>query len=268
MSNYVTPGLEGRYIIDEEEAAKIAGYVPQGMSKGYSARPYDLFPEFSYADQFPLPLIDWAEIPERIKDMTVQKRWPKDHKKLSGFKSLNQNGTNYCWINAPVQCIHYVRAIQGEPHIALSPASVGAKIKNYKNVGGWGSQGLQYMIDHGVVPQSMWPANAIQKQYDTEESRSERMKYVVDEWWELKPRSFHQLVTCLCLGYPVAIGLNWWSHEVTACALAIRGSDPESDTLTDIDNSWGTGYGDDGHALLVRSKATPDDAVVPKVVIT
>lgn len=261
--------IKGRFIIDESVSRFDEGAVtPDGLSKGYVRRDYEAFPVGVFAAPFPLPLIDWAEMPERIKDMTAQKRWAKDHKILAGFKSLDQNGTNYCWINAPVQCIHYVRAIQGEPHVALSPASVGAKIKNYRNVGGWGSQGLLYMTENGVCPQSMWPANAIKKQYDTAESREERKKYIIDEWWELKPNNFQQLCTCLLLGYPVAIGLNWWSHEVTACALAIRGSDPQSDILTDIDNSWGTKYGDDGHALLVRSKATPDDAVVPRVVIT
>ncbi len=259
---------QGRYVIDEQEADRIAGKHPLGRAKGYVARDYSAFPENSFADPFPLPLIPWSEMPERIKDMDRIKGWPKDHKELSGFDSLDQNGTNYCWINAPTQCVHYVRAIQGEKHVPLSPASVGAKIKNYKNVGGWGSQGLQYMREHGTAPQSMWPANAINRKYDTAECQQERLKYVVDEWWELKPNNFQQLCTCLLLGYPVAIGLNWWSHEVTACKLVLRGSDPEDDMLTDIDNSWGKGWEDNGHGLLVRSKATPDDAVVPRVVIT
>jgi hypothetical protein len=259
--------IAGRYIIDEAEAEKIAPLVPEGMSKGYEARDYSLYPTGTFASAFPLPLIPFSEMPERIKDMTAQKRWPKDHKKRAGFKSLDQNGTNYCWINAPVQCIHYVRAIQGLEHVQLSPASVGAIIKNYRNVGGWGSEGLAFMTHSGVSPVSMWPANAISRQYDTPASRVERKKYIVDEWWELRARNFQELCTCLLLGFPVAIGLNWWGHEVTACELAIRGNDPESDILTDIDNSWG-GWGDNGHGLLVRSKATPDDAVVPRVVIT
>lgn len=268
--SYITPGLEGRLIIDDANAHLHAdpNTIPNGMSRGYFPRDYQTFPEGVFAAPFPMPIIPTSEWAERIKDMTEQKRFPKDHKKAAGFKSLNQNGTNYCWINAPVQCIHYVRAIQGEKHVPLSPASVGAKIKNYKNVGGWGSQGLQYLIDHGVAPQSLWPANAIERKYDTAESQEERKKYIVDEWWELKDRNYEQLVSCLLLGYPVALGLNWWSHEITACSLAIRGNDPASDTLVDIDNSWGTGYGDDGHALLARNKATPDDAVLPRVVIT
>jgi hypothetical protein len=258
--------IKGRLIIDDSNAHQYAlgEATPDGMSRGYEFRDYDLFPEGTFAAPFPLPVIPRSEWRDRIEQMDKEKRWPKDHKLASGFKSLNQNGTNYCWINAPVQCIHYVRAIQGEPHVPLSPASVGGPIKGYRNVGGWGSQGLEYMVEHGVAPQSLWPPNAIKKSYDTAEVREERKKYIVDEWWELKPRSFDQLVTCLLLGYPVAIGLNWWSHEVTACAVAVQGSD---EFLVDIDNSWGD-WGDDGHGLLTQSKATPDDAVLPRVVIT
>jgi len=256
--------IKGRLII-EGAAQSFLVNTPEGLSTGYQDRDWDAFPEGSFATPLPLPLIPRSEWRDRIEQMDKEKRWPKDHKLASGCKSLNQNGTSYCWINAPVQCIHYVRAIQGEPHVALSPASVGAPIKNYRNVGGWGTQGLKYMTEHGVAPQSLWPANAISRQYDNEQSRAERKKYIVDEWWELKPRSFDQLVTCLLLGYPVAIGLSWWGHEVTACQVAVRGSD---DFLVDIDNSWGSNWGDDGHSLLTQGKATPDDAIAARVVMT
>ena len=186
--------------------------------------------------------------------------WPKNHKKLSGFKSLNQGNTNYCWINATTQNVHYIRAMQGLKHVPLSPASVGAKIKNFKNQGGWGSQGLEYIIKHGLVPQSLWPPNAISRQYDTPEADAERKKYSVLEWWELRPGSFDELATCLLLGYPVSVGYNWWGHQVLACQLVVQGGD----FLIDIDNSWGN-WGDEGHGLLTERKGTPDDAVVARV---
>lgn len=258
--------LRGRTIIDDGNYRQYAASsaTPDGLSRGYIPRDYAAFPEGVFAAPFPLPTIPRSEWRDRIEQMDREERWPKHHKQRAGFPSLDQNGTNYCWINAPVQCIHYVRAMQGEPHVALSPASVGAKIKNYKNVGGWGSQGLQYMTEHGVAPVELWPANAIERKYDNEASRAARVQYVVDEWWELKDRSFEQLMTCLLLGYPVAIGLNWWGHEVTACAAAVRGGD----YLVDIDNSWGEDWEQGGHALLSESKATPDDAVAPRVVLT
>ena len=257
--------IRGRLVIEDDVEDLSLVKTPKGLSKGYKNRDWDKFPEGAFATPFPLPVIPRSEWRDRIEQMDKEKRWPKNHKLFSGFQSLDQNGTSYCWINAPVQCVHYVRAIQGEKHVPLSPASVGAPIKGYRNVGGWGTQGLKYMTEHGVAPQSMWPANAINRKYDTAESREERKKYIVDEWWELKANSFDQLVTCLLLGYPVAIGLSWWGHEVTACAVAVRGSD---DFLVDIDNSWSSRWGDNGHSLLTQSKATPDDAIAARVVIT
>ena len=257
--------LGSQLIITDDNAHYFADTTatPEGMGRGYVPRDYEAFPEGVFADPLPLPLIPRSEWRDRIEQMDREKRWPKDHKIAAGFKSLNQSSTNYCWINAPVQCVHYVRAMQGETHVPLSPASVGAPLKNYRNVGGWGSQGLLYMIDHGVAPQSLWPPNAIDRKYNTPEVQAERQKYKVDEWWELKQRSFDQLMTCLLLGYPVAIGLNWWRHEVTACKAAVNGNQ----YLIDVDNSWGN-WGDNGHGWLTEGKATPDDAVVPRVVIT
>ena len=218
--------------------------------------------EIGFPQDFYIPSSDW---PEMIEQLDILKAQPVHHKRLSGFKSLNQASTNYCWINAPIQTMHYVRAMQGLPHIPLSPASVGAPIKNYRNRGGWGSEGMAYLREFGAVPQSMWPANAIDRRYNTPENNAVRKKFKVEEFYELPDRSFHALVSCLLQGWPVAIGLNWWRHEVTACGVHIRGGDPESDTVIEIDNSWGN-WGDEGHGILVRSKATPDDAVVSRVV--
>lgn len=256
--------IKNRLIIDDKNCDKFTNL--KDVCYGLSPRDYGAAPLGSFATVLPrefyIPSSEWAE---RIEKLEKTKGQPKDHKELAGFESLNQANTNYCWINAPVQAMHYVRSMQGLKHIPLSPASVGAKIKNFRNVGGWGSEGLKYCAEHGVVPQSLWPANAINRRYDTREADEARKNFKVDEFYELPDRSFHALVSCLLRGWPVAIGLNWWRHEVLACALYIRGSDPESDTVVDIDNSWG-GWGDNGHGILTRDKATPDDSVACRVI--
>lgn len=263
--------LKGRYIIDDNNYTDVVDERdPENPTefrcKGYEPRDYGAAPFGSFGDRFPqefyIPSTEW---PDWIEELDANKAQCFHHKQRAGFKSLDQNGTNYCWINGPVQGCHYVRAMQGLPHVPLSPASVGAKIKNFRNQGGWGSEGLKYLRDHGCVPQSMWPANAIKRQYDTSEANEERKKYKVEEFYELPNRSFHALVSALLRGWPVAVGYNWWRHEVLACGVHIRGNDPESDTVVEIDNSWGTNWKDNGHGILVRSKATPDDAVVARV---
>ena len=162
-----------------------------------------------------------------------------------------------CWINAPTQAIHYVRARMGQRKVLFSPASAGAPIKGFRNVGGWGTQGAEWIAEHGICPQEVWPANAISRQYYTEENKKIAAKYRITDWCELKPRSFDELATCLLLGLPVAIGLNWWSHEVLAVNLVAKGGK----WFVAIDNSWGSGYGDNGIGLLTEVKGRPDDSV-------
>jgi hypothetical protein len=234
-------------------------------SRGYVPRDYEQYPEGAFAAPFTLPTIPRAEWKERIEKRDREKAWPKDHKtRTNRFTSLDQDGTNYCWANGPVQAVHYVRAMQNHPHIPLSPASVAAPIKGYRNVGGWGSEALRYIIEYGIAPQSLWPPNAIARRYNTDRVQVERLKFRVLEWCELRNRDFDQLVSAIMYGFPVAVGYNWWGHEVMACAVAQRGRD---EFVVDIDNSWGTSFGTNGHAYLNESKATPDDAVVPMSII-
>lgn len=195
-------------------------------------------------------------LPDLVDDLKSRGKW-------NGPRVLNQSQTNYCWINAPVHTIMLTRAKQGELYIPLSPASVGAKIKNFRNVGGWGSEGLKYIRERGVVPQSLWPANAIDRRYDNEESDRARSHFKCHEWYTLRPRNFDQLASCLLQNIPVAIGLNWWGHEVTAVALLRTG---ENEYAILIDNSWGENWGDKGRGVLAGTKMLPDDAVAPRVV--
>jgi hypothetical protein len=78
----------------------------------------------------------------------------------------------------------------------------------------------------------------------------------------LQNRNFDQLATLCLLNVPVPIGLNWWSHEICACDLVVVSANHFG---IRIRNSWGDDYGDHGFAVLSESKATPDDAVAPRV---
>lgn len=175
----------------------------------------------------------------------------------------NGIGVHNCWINAPVHCLEIVRAVQGQDYVELSPASCGAIIKQFRNVGGWGTEGLKFLVDKGAVPTSLWPANAIDPRYNTQAANAERHKYRVLEWYELRPRNFDEFMTALFYKIPVAIGLNWWRHEVTALdPVYVNGQ-----FGCRINNSWGTNWGDKGRGILLGNKANPDDAVAPRAVM-
>jgi hypothetical protein len=170
-----------------------------------------------------------------------------------------------CWINAPVFCVEITRHIQGDKHVSLSPASAGARIKNFRNSGGWGKEGLEFLAEHGVCPSAQWPDNAIRREHDTPANRELSKRYRVDEWWELEPRNLDHLVSAILRRKPVAVGYNWWRHEVTALGLVWTGS-PENVQLL-IGNSWSTQWGDKGYGTLEGRKRLPDDAVCPRSVL-
>lgn len=234
---------------------KTRGLIP----RDWTLQPFGSLKYAAPFDIAPIPRSMWDAMiaeKERTKSRLV------DICDQAGLTVLDQNGTNYCWINAPTHCVEIMRVVQGQPMVRLSPASVGGPIKGYRNQGGWGTEGLEYIVEHGVCSQAVWPANAINRQYDNTESQADRKHHKVGEWWELRPRNFDHLATCLLMGFPVAVGYNWWSHEVTAMDLVkVNGG-----YGIIIDNSWSTSWGEKGRGVLAEGKATPDDAVAARTI--
>lgn len=279
---------------------------PPDQSRGQEPRDYSRHPHgaaWRGASPFPagmkIPRDQWDQ---RIEEKERKKLNLSDRMRAAGLPCKDQNGTNYCWINAPVHCseIRLVQANQLDPitgkPLSLSPASNGCKIKNFRNQGGWGQEGLEHMIERGTVPTRLWPDNAQRKEFDTEEAWKEAAKYIVLEWWDLKPRSFDECASCWLQDTPTADGHNWWSHEVTGYDLVKIANSIINKSLRDFRdmlkrkgmvlpreelaareelmaskygcrkrNSWGMGYGDDGFFILGESKANPDDCCCPRV---
>lgn len=241
--------------------------TPSDCSTGYEERDWSAAPcGEGYAKPFDIPLIPRSEWRDRIEDMERTKSTLNDLCESHDLSVLNQGRTKYCWANGPVHCVEILRLVQGQSKLRLSPASVAAPIKNFRNVGGWGEQSLGYIIEHGIVPQTMWPANAIDRKYATEQARDERSKYQVDEWYDLKPRNFDQLMTMLLLRIPCSVAYNWWRHLIMA-------SDPialDGGFGIRVRNSHGVRWGSNGTAVFRegygRNQANPDEALAPRVI--
>lgn len=236
--------------------------VPANMSKGREARDWSVVGHCSMRGARALPnTIPRSEWSTRIQAMEASKSRVSDLLVQAGIPPLDQNGTNYCWTNGVVTCIESNRCANGLPYVKLSPASVAAPIKGYRNQGGWGGEALEYIVANGIATAALWPPNSISRSY-FDGTRENAALHKVTEWYDLNSRNFDQLMTCLLLRIPVAIGLNWWSHEVAAIDPVVVSPDRYG---VRIRNSWGPSYGDNGFAILTEAKATPDDACAPIV---
>lgn len=239
-----------------------AQLTPAGFSTGYRGMFRSSQSAADTADAFPSELVyPESEWQARAQELESQKSRLSDIAVAAGVPVLDQQSTNYCWCFGPVGALMFVRAVMGQPMVALSPASVGGPITNFRNVGGWGEDALQWMAEHGVVPSAPWPATAIDKRYWTQANQALAKDYRVTEWWRLQPRNLGQLVSCLLRRIPVAVGYNWWGHEVLACDVVYT----NGKIGIRIRNSWGDvpGY-PNGFAILQGNKMLPDDAVAPR----
>lgn len=232
---------------------------PEGCGRGLNLglrgpRDYE-YGEFAapFPQELLIPRSEWQA---RIQEMEEQKSRTSDLIRLRKLPHKDQASTNYCWINAPTHCTEIVRLQQNQKTVSLSPASAGAQIKGYRNVGGWGLEGLQWIVKNGLVPSSLWPDNAIDRKYETAENKSIALDYRVDEWIECKPRDVDQMVSMLLRRAPGAGGYNWQSHETTLCDVVWL----DGTVATRNRNSW-KNYGDFGFFILQGSRMLADDLV-------
>lgn len=247
--------------IINDSSTEDATAPPPGMGRGLRLELRGPEGYGDLASAFPSELlIPDSEVQARIQELEEQKSNLSNIGDTANLPPLNQGQTNYCWGNGPVYCVQLIRVIQNQELVLLSPASVCAPIKNFKNQGGWGKEALEYIIEHGIVPVSKWPANSMDRKYWTEENKKLALNYRVTEWMELKPRSKQELISCMLRRIPVAVGYNHWSHEVSAVdAVWLDGT-----VALRIRNSWGD-WGVNGYGILQGSKMLPDDAVAPLV---
>lgn len=259
-------------VIDDGNAHLYAGdYVSADgrviCGRGRVARDYTRQPfgGLGFAKPMPvgfvIPRSEWAD---RVEQLERTKSRVSDVLRRYNVPPLNQSNTNYCWANGPVTALQYAIAASGSPYIELSAASVAARIKNGRNEGGWGGDAVEFMVEHGINTVDEWPVNSRDvRQYDTEENRRKAAMRKVTEWYELDARDFDSLATLCLRGFATAVGYNWWGHEVCACDLVAL---PGRKWGIRIRNSWGD-WEDNGFSVLTESKATPDDAVAPVVLM-
>lgn len=240
--------------------------LPDGMGKGYEARDFEKYPLGFSAPKAEVPLLPRDEWTDRIEEMERTESRITDLTNFAGIVVKNQGRTNYCWINGVTFAVEVIRAMQGLPYVPLSPASVGCKIKNFRNQGGWGIEGMEYIIEHGIVPEEHWPPNAQQRKYDRDESWNIAKDFKVIEWMDVEGYNMDLIMTILIdLKLPVPVGFSWWGHLVCAVDPVVLGRRQFGYRIA---NSWGTGWGENGYGILTERKASKfSEAIAPRVVI-
>lgn len=261
-------------IIDDETAHDLTDLLnPPGFGHGYDPAQRAADPVMM-APPSDIPLIPRSEWPARIAERKAQRatgmdlRSRMDNGKM--HKSLDQNGQGYCWAYSVTSTVMFQRAVANQPYVRLSAHSVGCKVKNFRDEGGWCGLSAKFIRENGVASVKDWPEKSMSRQYDTAETwANAKANVITEDFVDLtvavydQNLSFDQVVSCLLQGVFCAVDFNWWSHSVMA--LDVVEVEAGSYGLQ-IQNSWTDGWGDRGTGILRGSKAIPDGAVATRVV--
>lgn len=301
----------GELLIHDGNAHLVMNPVVNGDQKahGLVPRDYAKHPVGSYpwATAVDFPLIDPGEYATRLADMVAQKSQLSDIR-LTGnagqsIPSRDQNGKGYCWAHSGVSAHLCIRALANDPYVDLSAYAVACIIKNYRDEGGWGAQGVDWEVQNGCPSSQFWPQQSMSSGNDTPAMRANaKLHLITAQWADLSQGQYDrnltwaQVCTLVLCRNPVVTDYNWWSHSVcgidlvngTTAAARQTTRDPISGKLVDfptfervwainhpvtqgfglrIWNSWGDSWSDRGMGVLTGNKAIPDGAVAPRIVL-
>ena len=247
-------------------SCEVNGPVPPGFSTGLKPRNYKTHPVGCYAFAPPFPedaLIPESDWPARLAAQQANKSSLLDlrNSNYDTLKSLDQDGLGLCWAFSSTKAVMYVRAINNLPPIRLSAWFVAGCVKGWQDEGGWGAESLGFIVENGAPAESFCPS--YKRSYDNAETRANAAMHKCTEWWDGgdgRDKMRKQLVTCLLLGIPCVVDLDWMGHSM--CCIAVESLDP---LRVVFDNSWGD-QGDKGLYRAEGSKAIPDALIIPRVV--
>lgn len=249
-----------------------------------------------------LPSFDPSEFTKLIALQLEEGRRLSDFRAVRGpnggmIPARDQNGRGYCWRHSGTSAHLLLRAVQDMEYADLSAYAGACRIKNYRDEGGWGAQGLQDIVDYGDPTSAFWPQQSTSRSNDNPATwANAKLHRVTEGFVDLASPEYdrnmtvNQMITCLLVGVPVVVDFNWWSHSV--CAMDVvsgqnqwkktRGDSGKLMKLSEFDsfwgvntvmgglairilNSWGDSWSEQGSGLLTGTKAVADGATAPRL---
>lgn len=275
---------------------------PTGHSRGLVPRDISTHPHCYSSRAVPFTALDMPLIPreqwvERAKELKANRARLSDIRRTSGpgggrIPSLDQDGVGYCWNHSGTMAVMLLRAKMNQPYVRLSAFMVGCLVKNYRDEGGWGAQGLDFIAEHGVPSVDFWEEKSMRRSNDTPEMRANALKHrAIESWVDLDlpqyDRNFteDQAMTLLLTVNPVIGDFNWWGHSVCLMDAELLTEGVGAPDFCSLDfndpndfaafaavfgkrgiNSWTDEYGEQGEFVLKGSRARLDGGAAPRVV--
>ena len=278
---------------------KSRGLVP----RDYTTHPLGTYPGEVGMRDVEMPVIPRAEWSERIRDQIAQGRRLSDFRAKGGpgggvVPARDQNGKGYCWAHSGVSAMMLVRARDDMPYVDLSAYAVACTIKGYRDEGGWGAQGLDFLMQKGVPSSAFWAQQSMNRANDRPETWENAALHRFTEGWVDtgaaqydRKVSFEQEVTAHLVCDPSVNDYNWWSHSVCGMdvvdGVSLRDScrsesgklmsSGEFDATWAVDdpvtggfgirilNSWGDSWSEQGSGVLTGTKCVADGGAIPRV---
>lgn len=217
-----------------------------------------------------IPVIPKADRWAMAKELEDRKARLSDIRRAGNggkpIPALDQGQVGYCWAHSGTMGLMLQRAAMGLPYVPLSAYAVAATIKQGRDEGGWGAQGVEFLMKYGAPSQDLWPQgdrNYRQRQTDAMKANAALHRLTaqvadLDAPVYSRDLSDDQVETLLLLRVPVVFDLNWWAHSTIFMDLVpLPGGELGRRGL----NSWGDGWGDMGEFVLRGERMRPDGAV-------
>lgn len=234
--------------------------APRGRGKGFSL---STKPEKTSLKPFAgnkYPRSDWRELMDMQEK---QQSSPWHHWKAAGVAVKDQKSSSWCWCFGTTGAIQNRYAQQGMGDVQLSAASVAGPIMDYdKDQGGWGQYAVEYVQEHGIADQSVWPELSVSRKLESSRKVADnRYQYDICDFQMHDPFDLDSVVSSLLCPIdpqPVTVGYLWWGHLI----FANRATFVDGQIALTIVNSWGDSWNGDGTAVLVgEQKCSPDEAI-------